>query len=565
MLRVMKMGRFGAATFLLLSAHYSWAQVFPVIPDRNGGDEFRKNLPAPAPLPPVIDLPPLPVIPEEKERISPGFRLWVKSYRFSGNSIISTAELDAVAKSYTGRVVDSVQLQELRNKLTLYYVGKGYINSGAILPDQKVEGNVVEFRIVEGQLNEVNVSGLKRLKEQYIKSRLQRAAGSPFNVNGLQQSLLLLQQSPLIEKINAELSPGINPGESILNVAVAEARPYQLALDFSNHYSPSVGAYHAELSGSHQNLWGNGESADLTVGTTRGIEDYSFDYSMPVNSRDLRVGIKASKSNSLVVEAPFSAINIASSTQTTGVNLEYPWWKTPSESMIMGLGYEQRSSNTYLMGIPFSFSAGVQNGAVSENVLRFSQEWSRRDSLQVFSVRSVLSGGNNNALPKVNNIGPDQHFISWLGQGQWARRLKDSGGSVIFRLDMQYSPHSLLTMEKLGIGGAKTVRGYRETQLLRDNGLIASGEYRIPVFFNEAGESRTQFATFADYGKGWNTDHTASLPRDIASVGVGLLWNPDKHVQTELYLAQALRKFAISGNRDLQDSGVHFAASYQFF
>ena len=531
--------------------------------DRRDNVRQQPSFQPPASKSPLL-LPPVAPMPEESHRISPQLRVFVRAYRFAGNTVVPSEELGRLAAPYTGRTVTSEELLELRNKLTLYYVNKGYVNSGAILPDQEVKENVITFTMVEGTLNQVVVAGVQRLKIDYVRDRILLGAGPPLNVNSLQQRLLLLQQNGLIERINAELIPGIRQGESALNVVVQEARPYQAGVTVSNHSSPTVGAYRAELYAAHHNLSGWGDTIEARYGITSGINDYSLRYALPVDAHDTTIGLRYSRNDAAVVEEPFNLLNITSRSQTVGVSLDRPVIQTPGESLSLGLSLEHRSSQTYLFDQPFSFSAGIADGKSMENVLRFSQDWGKRSVDQVVTLRSIFSAGSTNALSPVNGIGPAKHFVAWLGQAQWAARLEE-GRQFILLGNAQYAPQTLLPLEKLGIGGASTVRGYRETQLLRDNGFVISAEYRIPILHNQAGESRTQLAPFVDYGKGWNRDLTSDLPRDISSAGLGLLWNPDKHWQTQLYAAKAFRNFPASGKRDLQDSGIHFLVNYQFF
>lgn len=531
----------------------------------DGGGNLRQqpSFPPPSAASPLL-LPPVESLPEESHKISPQLRVYVRGYQFVGNTVISSEELGQLAAPYTGRTVTSDELLELRHKLTLHYVSKGYVNSGAVLPDQEIKNNVVTFEIVEGTLNRISVGGLRGLHVEYIQGRILLGSGPPLNVNSLQQRLLLLQQNGLIERINAELSPGTRQGESALNVVVQEARPYQVGLTFSNHSSPSVGAYRAELNAAHRNLTGWGDTLEAKFGISTGINDYSLRYACPLDAQDTTVGLRYSRNDGVVVEAPFDRLNITSRSQTFGVSLDMPLIQTLSETLSIGLAVEQRSSRTYLLDQPFSFSAGIADGWSAEKVLRFSQEWGRRSTDRIVTLRSAFSAGTTNALSPVNRLGPAQRFVAWLGQAQWAGRL-DEGRQYILLGSAQYAAQALLPLEKLAIGGANTVRGYRETQLLRDNGFVVSAEYRIPVFHNQAGESRTQLAPFVDYGKGWNRDSTSDVPRDIASAGLGLLWNPDKYWQTQLYAAKAFRRFPVSGKRDLQDSGIHFLVNYQFF
>jgi hemolysin activation/secretion protein len=52
---------------------------------------------------------------------------------------------------------------------------------------------------------------------------------------------------------------------------------------------------------------------------------------------------------------------------------------------------------------------------------------------------------------------------------------------ILFRTDLQLANNPLLPLEQLAVGGRYTVRGYQENQLVRDNGVIAQLEARVPV------------------------------------------------------------------------------------
>ena len=76
--------------------------------------------------------------------------------------------------------------------LTLLYVNNGYVNSGAILPDQKVTEGVVTYQIIEGRLTAVDVEGNRWFRSSYFQKRFFLDAGPPLNVNLLQRRLQLL-------------------------------------------------------------------------------------------------------------------------------------------------------------------------------------------------------------------------------------------------------------------------------------------------------------------------------------------------------------------------------------
>ena len=518
---------------------------------------FRERAPSPFLLPPV------PAAPAGPGQLAGVPRVFVKRIEISGNTVVPTAELAQIAKDYEGRVVTSEDLQELRDKLSLAYINKGYINSGAVLPDQDVKDGVIRYQIIEGRLYQIEITGNERLRSDYVRDRIALGAGPPLNINELQERLQILQQDGVIERINAELTPGTQPGEAALKANVHEAVPYQIGVAVSNRRPPSVGSYLGEVFASHRNVTGHGDAIDLRYGLTRGINEYQLGYAVPVNAHDTTVSFRFSRTGALVVESPFDQIDIRSTATTYQLAVSQPIWRTLSESFALGLKYEYRESRTSLLGMPFSFTPGVPDGKSEVNVLRFSQDWVRRTSDQVIALRSNLSAGRTNADPQIDGVGPDKRFLAWLGQFQMASLFKN-GHQLLVRTDVQYSPQSLMPLEKIALGGMSTVRGFRENQFLRDNAVIASAEYRIPVKFTAFENTKLQVAAFVDYGYSWNSDATPATPHSIWSLGVGGIWEYSRHFQAQLYVAKPNQRLRQT-THDLQDSGIHFAVTYFHF
>ena len=544
--------------------------------------------PAPPPKPPEMVLPPLESVPQDGQPLSRALEVEVRKIQFIGNSVFSDEELSTITRPYENRTISSEALQEIRYKLSRYYIDRGYINSGAIIPDQQIEDGIIQIEIIEGQLLDISIKGNDWLRTEYVKRRIERGQGPPLNISNIQQRLLLLQQDPLIERVNAELRPGLKPGESQLNVRVKEARPYQMGLQFANDRSPSIGSYSGRLWLAHNNLTGFGDALTFGYGRTEGLNDFDGSYSFPLNAYDTRLSLYYQNSNSDVVEDPFSDVDIRSRSETIGASLNQPLIQTAEQTLSVALSFEYRRSKTFFGGKASSFSPGVPDegsnaGKSTVSVVRFSQDWLDRSLNQVIAVRSKLSVGIDVFDPTVNSSGPDGKFFSWLGQFQWIRRLPLWDSQLIFRSDLQLASQPLLPLEKFSVGGQHSVRGYRENQLVRDNGFAASLEWRVPVFrlpipglSKSAEDGMVQLAVFADFGWSENLalppppnpeDNVAASPdpRTISSVGLGIRWDPSKKFHSELYWGKALRNIARKSEYDLQDSGIHFLISTQLF
>jgi len=186
----------------------------PLLPDRPSGRELESPEYLPPKPAPLFELPPVPK-PGAPSTASP--TLAVQAFSFSGNKVVPTLVLEELAAPFAGREVSLAELEELRQKISRYYVDHGYINSGALLMPGFYRDGVVSVVIVEGKIDELRAAGLERLRASYLRQRLLRA-DEPFNVNTLQERFQLLLTDPLFAKVNARLQPGATPGSAILDV-----------------------------------------------------------------------------------------------------------------------------------------------------------------------------------------------------------------------------------------------------------------------------------------------------------------------------------------------------------
>jgi len=490
----------------------------------------------------------------EEDRLSSQVSVLVQQFRFEGNTAFTDAQLEALVESYLNRRLTSEDLEEARRILTIHYVSSGYINSGAVLPDQTVKDGIILFRIVEGVLSEVDVQGNGRLRSSFIAKRAIRGAGTPLNIDRLQNHLDPLRQSTLLKRINAELKPGTKPGESFLEVQVEEAFPIQVGLQFSNKRPPSIGAERLELLLSHQNALGWGDRVEVEYSLTKnglgdiefaGLDEVSTSYIFPLTADDTTLELSYSQSDILVIEEPFDGLDISSEYQGYGFTLRRPFYRDPSTEFSMNLTAEQRHSSTFLFGRPFSFSPGARTGVSDLTALRLGQEFFTRSQTYALAVRSSLSFGLDIMGATTNSDGlPDGSFLAWLGQFQYVQSLPGET-QLVSRFNTQLSGDRLLSMEQFSLGGLETVRGYRENQLVRDNGLASSFELRVPILADQLGNGTLFLDPFLDFGYGWSANGGPES-EFIGSIGIGFLLNPNRHLNVQFYWGYPLTDFNIS-------------------
>ena len=146
-------------------------------------------------------------------------------------------------------------------------------------------------------------------------------------------------------------------------------------------------------------------------------------------------------------------------------------------------------------------------------MLRFAQDWVKRDTSSVFAACSQFNFGIDAFDATINVTGTDGKFFAWQGQFQWVEQLAPRV-LLIGRVGGQFTDDSLLSLEKFSLVGINTVRGYAENQLLTDSGVLGTLELRIPVTKNP---STLQLNPFIEFGTGWNNDEPNPEDATIAS------------------------------------------------
>ncbi|WP_233746601.1 ShlB/FhaC/HecB family hemolysin secretion/activation protein [Leptodesmis sichuanensis] len=540
-----------------------------------GQPPSREPLPQPEiePLPPPEQLlppsPTTPTTPGEVPPIEAPQTIRVKRFVITGSTVFSEQELvAAIAKVIgplgpEGRNVSLAELFQARSAVTDYYTSRGYITSGAFIPPQKLQDGVVEIRVLEGSLEDIRVTGLKRLNPGYISSRIAIATRAPLNRDRLLQALQLLQLNPLVASISAELSAGSRPGTSLLEVRVTEARSAFATFTVDNQRVPSVGSVRGQLLGTELNLLGFGDAISLSFTKTQGSNALDFSYTVPLSPYDTTLGFSAGFSNSQVIEAPFDVLNIQSESYYLELTGRQPIIRTPTQELALGLTLSTRRTKTTFLEdrLPFSSPGADAEGQTKASVIRFFQEYTTRSSQSVFAVRSQFNLGVEALGATVNESPPDTRFFSWRGQAQWVRLLAPDT-ILLVRGDLQLADRPLLPIEQFGIGGLLSVRGYRQDLLLTDNGLFASVETRIPVLRFPQQQALVFFTPFVDFGKGWNRSPGPDPdPGTLVSTGFGFRLQISNNFNAQLVFGFPLVKVN-SQKETLQEKGIYFSVIY---
>jgi hemolysin activation/secretion protein len=525
-------------------------------------------------------LPPAAIIPEARS---------YRSIRFSGNRVIGDAELAELAAWALAEPVGPDSRARLAEEITRHYIAEGYINSGADVPEPPAGGDELVVVITEGKLVEVALERMERdpalpqpdedclfcilpgrrmLNDSYLTARVFGNRESALHFPDLQRRLQVLQMNPNIRRLQAELKPGLLPGEAALELAVEENPPWSFGTELHNQLPPSVGAEQLDFWMENKNLTGCSDLLSARYGAfsggaentdAAGLDNLRVRYARPVRWDDTTLELFLDRQGYVVIEDPFADLDINGFTNSVGVGLKRPVLRDLRDEAWWSLSLAAKHSETELLGMPFNISPGYVNGELDLTLLRGGIDWVRREREKVFSMNAEIVAGLDALGATDSNTGPDSSFLLLRANAAWLKRLNEDGHLLSIRGGLQIADGRLPSPEQWTGGGYGSVRGYRQNELVADSGAYANLEYRIPIL--EDGRTELHFIAFADGALG--ADAGGGQRRSLASLGIGLSgsW---RSLRGEIHWGLPLTD---DGNEDgnLQDHGIHFRLSAATF
>ncbi|MEO0349137.1 MAG: ShlB/FhaC/HecB family hemolysin secretion/activation protein [Cyanobacteria bacterium P01_A01_bin.15] len=562
---------------LLALGQWGWLLLSPMRQSPVAAQVPPPDTPPESPLPEEL----LPTLPPLDELLSPDgppppedgleereATFYVAEIQVVGSTVFDETDLADLLTPYRNRQVSFNELLQLRADITERYVSAGYVTSGALLPPQTAVDSVFIIEVIEGQLEDIVVSGTHRLAPAYIRSRVGLAAQPPLNVNTLLKGLQRLQLDPLIETVSADLQAGVRPGTSLLLIEVTEADSFEVNTRLANNRSPNIGGTQVSLGVDEGNLAGIGDRITLDYKHTEGSDGVDFSYTLPVSPNNDTLRLAAGYADSRVIASEFEILDISSDSVYYELGYRRPLVESPTQVTALGITLSHQSSQTRL-GLddigPTPLSPGAdKNGRTRVTAARFSQEWTQRSQNHVLALRSQFSVGLDLLDATINSEAPDSRFFSWRGQGQWVQQLGKENRLFFLRGDIQLTPDDLLSQEEFSLGGGQSVRGYRQDALRRDSGAFLSAELRWPVAKIPELDGVLQITPFIDAGTAWNHDGSSPGPDTLVGAGIGLLWQQGNNFSARLDWGIPLVDLDTDGS-GWQDSGVYFSLQYQPF
>lgn len=468
-------------------------------------------------------------------------------------------------RTHEGRPVTAADVERLRRWMTDAYVGNGYHTSGVLLRDDGAGDGVARFEAVSGRVADIRVVPLNDapgwLSSEYVGDRLAAGTAVPFRLDDLRNRVLQLYQDPAIEKIAVDIRPGDRIGEAVIDATYRDVRPLTLTAVASNGQSPSLGEWYGQTQATLRDAFGIGDVIEARLGRTGGVEDGGIAATVPIGLDDTTLSFRIDRSASQVIRGATRDLDIESRTRTVEIGVTQGAFRAADSRVTFGATLASRDNRTSLLDEPFSFSAGAVDGRTRISVLRLSQNMERWADHDAMALQSVFSFGLGVLGRTRTDDTTNGKFAAWFGRFSFSHWLS-AVDQLVARAEIQLADGPLYPMEQYAVGGRYTVRGYRESEAVRDDGVNGSVEARLRVLEwlpNDPTYGGSVFVVpFVDAGRAWNRRgrHDGSGGVSLASVGAGVRWQGPRWLEGEVFYGHPLVERA-SDDYSFQSQGVH--------
>ena len=411
---------------------------------------------------------------EEKspESSASGPSFFIKKIILEGDVKSEPSEYEPLLQKCEGREVRFEELQQLINALELLFRAKGYI-AVVLLPPQKMEDQTLHLKVVISRMGELSVERNRYYANWRTRCYWKTHKGDVLRYDKIRQDVMDMNENP-DRVVKPILRAGTEKGTTDVVLDVEDHLPLHAGYSFDNQGVKLTGKDRQGFTLRNNNMLGLDDT--FLIGTTFGkVFGALFIYHViPVSN----FGTKFIWSISHAQVNPkkeFSIYGINGTSETYSLALQQRVIRTDRYSGNITLGFDFKEKHTSAQSVTTAWD--------KERVISIKGDFQSRDRWGGWSTgQGVYVGlptfGNGWALA---SGGGQQSFFKYAGsltrltQLPWRTR-------AIWDVQGQLTSDKLLPQEQLFLGGARSIRGYPESDYGADSAIQSRLDYMLPPY-----------------------------------------------------------------------------------
>lgn len=404
-------------------------------------------------------------------------KIFIKNIEVKDQTLLTNVSVQKVTRSYLNRDVSFQELQDLGAKLTALYREKGYITSRIYLPPQKIVDGKVIYQASEGQYGVITLEEGKFFKSRSVFPRLDLDRSKPLNVNDIKKNLARYNENPDIG-LQANLKPGKNQGETEVVLKANDRVPAHVTPFIDNLGRRLIGEERIGVIAAYNNLFGFGDKVTQSINGSRGSIGTSTNYEIPIGRHGTKLGFNYAHSR-LRLGKEFRPLDVQGFATIYSPYISQEIFRGKNLLVSADIALDFKNLGTDILDQKFSRDR-LRVLRPGINLEEFDK-WGRTSIRHELGLGLDILDASGKYRVLASRQGSGDGFFRYTGFATRIQRLPLNATSIS-KLVGQYSPSLLNSAEQMQVGGAFTVRGYKEGQLIGDSGWIVSEEIRVPAF-----------------------------------------------------------------------------------
>jgi hemolysin activation/secretion protein len=470
---------------------------------------------------------------------APPARFDIDEFRVEGADTLPQIEIEAAVYPFLGPRRTSDDVEKARAAVEKAYHDKGFQTVAVAVPQQDAQRGFIVLKVTENRVGQLRVKGSRYFDLANVKRTAPSLKeGSLPNFKEVTKDIVSLNRWP-DRRVTPALRAGIAPGTIDVDLNVEDTLPLHGSAELSNRQSPSTTALREVYSLRYDNLWQLGHSMTVTY------------QDAPLNRKDAMV-----ISGSYMARTPYDWLNVLvyglksdSAVATVGgANVVGPG-EVIGGRAVLTLPTKGELFHTLSLGIDYkhfaqtlklgsdAFSSPVTYAPLVGSYGAAWQGDGRLTQLNASITAGLRGVGSSPEEFDAKRFKATGSFVHLNADVSHTQDLPE-GVQLFVKMQTQVADQPLVSSEQFSIGGQDTVRGYLESEVLGDYGIVGTLELRSPniashleqklenplgqpVKFNAFDDWR--FFAFADVGRARIHE---PLPEqrsqfDLASYGIG--------------------------------------------
>lgn len=275
----------------------------------------------------------------------------VRSFKFTGNLLISNEVLHSALLPFSNRSLTLRQIKEAADAVSAAYLEAGW-TARASLPQQEIVDGVVTIEITEAVFGVATLEGVqpKRIEASYLVKMAQArlTKGKPLHANDLDRVLLLLDDLPGVS-VAGHLVAGAHDGETNLMLSAMDDTWANGNATLDNQGSRATGIERLSANFNVNSPARVGDLLTTNLLRTQGTRYARGGYSLPIGDDGWRAGVHASQLQyALLTSYDANVSGTRGNASTAGLDVSYPLLRSQLNNVNWVWSYDDKKFENFV-------------------------------------------------------------------------------------------------------------------------------------------------------------------------------------------------------------------------